>query len=136
MVRQEVLDEWERKKNEACIKGTAKHLEKELSFYNRDTYDFAKYGAPEHRGSFVCHQDEYNMDIERGVFPEFLVSYVSPDGELRIMGQADCVIKDGNELSCLDWKSNAEIKKKGYYDPRKKKVTMMKYPLNNLEDTT
>lgn len=74
MTRQEILDEWERKKNESCTKGTAKHLEKELSFYNRSTYDFAKYGAPEHKGTFVCKQDSYDLSLDRGVYPEFLIS--------------------------------------------------------------
>lgn len=101
MTRKDILDEWERKKNESCTKGTAKHLEKELSFYNRDSYDFAKYGAPEHKGCFTCKQDVYDFSLDRGVYPELFLSYTTPEG-LFLNGQIDCCVKDGNEISIID----------------------------------
>ena len=69
------------------------------------------------------------------VLPEILISRISPDGELRIAGQADLVIVDGNEFSVLDFKTSKEIKKNGFFDQKKKKKAKMHYPLNNLDDT-
>lgn len=133
LTRQEILNEWDRKKKESCEKGTAKHLEKELSFYNRKTYDFTKYGAPEYKGHYNCYQDNYDLSLGRGIYPEFLISLHIKD--LFLNGQIDCLILDNNEATIIDWKTNAEIKKTSYYDPKKKKYQMMKFPLNNLQDT-
>ena len=59
---------------------------------------------------------------------------MSPDGDLKIAGQADLIIKRGNDIWVLDWKSNKEIKKRSFYDKNKKDVVRMKYPLNNFMD--
>jgi len=134
--QQEIKDEYEQKRNAACEKGTEKHLVKELSFYNRDTYDFSKYGIEGLSGNFACTQDYYDLDASRGIYPEYLISLESNDGLLRVAGQIDCLVIDEDDVYILDWKTNKEIKKTSYYDKRKKSNVMMKYPLNNLQDST
>lgn len=47
---------------------------------------------------------------------------------------ADIVIKNGNEVIIGDWKTNKEIKTKGYFNKKTNKVQCMKYPLNNIPD--
>ena len=69
------------------------------------------------------------------VYPEILLSNISDDGEFRLAGQADLLIVDGNDVYILDYKTNESIDKKSFYDFSTKKSAMMKYPLNNLQDT-
>ena len=84
------------------------------------------------------YKEDLANKIEYGaqrVYPEILLSRVSPDGELRIAGQADLVIIDGFDVHILDYKTSKKIDKKSYYDRKKRRSQMMKYPLNNIEDT-
>lgn len=129
--REEILKEYEAKRNEACEHGTAEHLKKELSFYNRKQFDFHKYGFDE-AGEFECRENYYRFDIENGVYPEFLLA-INYKG-LRLSGQVDILIKHGNNISIGDWKTNKEIKKTSYFDKNKRSNVMMKYPLNNIMD--
>ena len=48
--------------------------------------------------------------------------------------QSDLVVKNGNHIRILDHKTNKKLKQKSYFDPKKKKYQMMKYPLNNIMD--
>lgn len=130
----EIKEQYEKAKNEACEKGTKKHLKKELSFYGKEDFDLTNYNLPEIKGKFTCKQDYYELDLERGIYPEFLISYKFDD--LLIAGQIDCLIVDNQDITILDFKTNKEIKKRSYYDKKKKKSVMMKAPLNNLEDST
>lgn len=134
--QQEIKDEYARASAEGCEKGTKKHLDKELSFYNRTEYDFSKYGISDLKGSFSCKEDYFELDSPRGIYPEYLISVESPDGVLRVAGQIDCLVIDNNDVYIIDWKTNKEIKKRSYFDKKRKKNVMMKAPLNNLEDST
>lgn len=68
------------------------------------------------------------------VIPEMLISRISEDGILRVAGQADLVIVDGNKIRILDYKTNKKIDTKSFYDRKLRKSAKMKYPLNNLDD--
>lgn len=131
----EIKNSYELNRNESCERGTKIHSELENSFYNRKDFDFSKYGWKDLHGQFDCKKNYYKLDLEKGVYPEFLVSLVSKDNILKIAGQIDLLVKDGNDISIIDWKSSKEIKKKSYYNKFTKKYQMMKYPLNNLMDT-
>jgi ATP-dependent exoDNAse (exonuclease V) beta subunit len=85
-------------------------------------------------GSFKVSTSNKIEVGKSGVYPEMLISRISPDGKLKIAGQADLIIVDGNDLYVLDYKTNKEIEKKSYYDRARKKSSMMKYPLNNIQD--
>jgi hypothetical protein len=83
-VQQEILDEWERNKNQACERGTAIHSEIENSFYKkRKGIDVSKFGVG---GKFECVKDYTELDLPYGVYPEYLIYKKSKDGILRIAG--------------------------------------------------
>ena len=138
--QQDILDEWQRKNIEACERGTKIHADLEHSFTKKKETDMKKYGLG---GKFLVNtNDTLNksnlelLDIDKGVFPEYLIYRVSDDGKFRLAGQIDLLIKDGNDIYVRDYKTNSKIDEKSYYNPRTKKYQMMQYPLNNLMDCT
>ena len=106
----------------------------ENSFYGQTNFDLSKYGCPQVKGDYSCIKGNYQLNLENGIYPELLISYISPEG-LHVAGTADLVVKSGNDIDILDWKSSKEIKKKSYFNSAKKKNIMMKFPLNNLMDS-
>ena len=130
----EIKEGYRVKRETACKRGTAIHLEKELSMYGKHNFDFRLYGFDNLCGEFTCLQNHNVLDLDRGVYPEFLISATFDD--LTISGQVDLLVVDGNDIYIGDYKSNAEIKKTSYFDKQKKRHIMMKPPLNNLMDST
>ena len=130
---EEIRKGYEKARNESCEIGSAIHLKKEMSFYGNKEFNFSKYGFDEVCGEFVCQKNYYKLDLDRGVYPEFMIS-CDIDG-LKISGQVDLLIINGDEVIIIDWKTNREIKKTSYYDKFKKKHQTMKFPLSNLMDT-
>lgn len=98
----EIISQYNATRNEACEHGTAEHLRKELSFYGKHNFDFGKYGYKDLSGEYDCKKNYYELDLERGVYPEFLIAVTSRDGILKVSGQIDCLIKNGNEITILD----------------------------------
>ena len=131
----EIIAQYNVTRNEACEHGTAEHLRKELSFYGKHDFDFGRYGYKDLSGEYDCKKNYYELDLERGVYPEFLIAVTSRDGILKVSGQIDCLIKNGNEITIIDWKTNREIKKESYYNRSTKQHQMMKFPLNNIQDS-
>lgn len=130
--QQDLLDEWHRNKQESCERGTKIHAELENSMYKMGAnVSLKKFGIG---GKFVCDKGRTNLDLENGVYPEYLISRTSDDGILKIAGQIDLLVKNGNEITICDWKTNKEIKTKGGFDTRTKQTAKMLYPLNKLED--
>lgn len=132
ITKQEILDEWERKNKEACERGTKIHLDLENSFYkNPKDISLNKYGVG---GKFECKKDYTDLDLKYGVYPEYLIYRESDDGILRIAGQIDLLIKNGNDIILVDHKSNSKIEQKSAFDPSTQSCVKMKSPLNNLPD--
>lgn len=129
-----IKEDWAANRNEACEHGSWIHSLMENSFYGKSDFDFGKYGYCDASGKYSCPRNYYELNLENAVYPEFLMSWTSEDGLLKIAGQADLIIKQGNSIWVLDWKSNREIKKKSFYDKNRKDVQHMKYPLNNFMD--
>lgn len=129
----EILKSWDDTRDEACSHGTFLHEIMENTFYNKTHFDLSNFGCPYVCGDYSCIKGNYHLDLDNGIYPEFLMSYITPEG-LHIAGQADLIVKSGNDIDILDWKSNKEIKKRGFYNSSKKKNVCLKYPLNNLED--
>lgn len=130
--QQDILDEWHKTKQESCERGTKIHAELENSMYKMGAnVSLKKFGIG---GKFVCDKGRTNLDLENGVYPEYLISRISDDGILKIAGQIDLLVKNGNEITICDWKTNKEIKTKGGFDTRTKQTVKMLYPLNKLED--
>lgn len=130
--QQDILDEWDKTNRESCERGTKIHAQLENSMYKMGAnVTLKKFGIG---GKFVCEKGRTELDLESGVYPEYLISRESPDGILRIAGQIDLLIKQGNEIIIADYKTNKEIKQKSFFDSKTKKTVRMKYPLNNIED--
>ena len=130
--QQEILDEWATTNREACERGTKIHSEIENSFYKAgDNVDLKKFGLG---GKFICKKDYSELDLEYGVYPEYLIYYDSPDGKFHLAGQIDLIIKSGNDIVLCDHKTNKKIDLKGFYDSSIRSAQKMRYPLNNLEE--
>ena len=132
--KQEILDEYARKRKESTERGTLIHSQFENNFYGNKNIDFKRFGCDGLHGNFECKKDYYKLDLQQGVYPEFFISLVSRDGLLRLAGQIDCLIVDQSDVYIIDFKTNKEIKKTSYYNKSKKSNEMMKFPLNNLQD--
>lgn len=100
--KQAILEEWDLANKESCERGTAIHAELENSMYDMgDNVVLSRFGVG---GKFVCKKGRTELDLEKGVYPEYLISRTSPDGELRLAGQIDLLIKNGNEITIVDYK--------------------------------
>lgn len=129
--RQEILDSYKKAADESCARGTAIHAQMENLFYEKDPKHLKKYAGG---GKFNVKKGDYKLDVERAIYPEFLISYEF-DEYLKVSGQLDCLVLDGYDITIIDFKSNRKIDKESYFDRNTKKRQMMKYPLDNLQDT-
>lgn len=130
--QQEILDAWDLENRKSCERGTKIHAEIENSFYkNPNAGQLTKFGIG---GKFECKKDYYDLDLDYGVYPEYLIYRDSPDDILHIAGQVDLIIKSGNEIVIVDHKSNKKIEQKGFFNNKTKSSAKMKYPLNTLDD--
>lgn len=131
-VQQDILDEWTQTNREACERGTKIHAQLENSFYKAgNAVNLSKFGIG---GKFVCKKDYSDLDLEYGVYPEYLIYYDSPDGTIHLAGQIDLLVKNSNEISIIDHKTNKKLDFKGFYNQSTRSTTKMKYPLGNLDD--
>lgn len=130
--QQDILDEWDKTNREACERGTKIHADLENSFYKAGkNVNLQKFGIG---GKFECRKDYSDLDLEYGVYPEYLIYRESNDGILKLAGQIDCIVKSGNDIILIDHKTNKKIDQKGGFNTQTKQTVKMKYPLNNLDD--
>lgn len=130
--QQNILDEWQFENKKSCDRGSKIHAQLENSMYKAGAnISLKKFGVG---GKFVCEKGRTELDLENGVYPEYLISRVSPDGVLRLAGQIDLLVKQGNKIWIIDWKTNKKIDQHSFFDSKSKKTVRMKFPLNNIED--
>lgn len=127
----EIKEGYKKNRDDSCRRGTEIHARFEDLYSQPGNVEIKKYGLG---GSFKTNAGNYKLDCERGVFPEFLISYKFDD-YLMISGQLDCLIVDGLEITIVDYKTNKKIDLKSYYDNSTKKSQKMKFPLNNIDDS-
>ena len=83
--QQAILDEWDNENRKSCDRGTKIHADLENSFYTKKKdINLSKF---EIGGKFECRKDYCDLDLDYGVYPEYLVSRTSEDGILRLAGQ-------------------------------------------------
>ena len=100
--QQAILDSWQAENKKSCERGTAIHANLENSFYRKKkNIDLTKYQVG---GKFECVKNKTELDLENGVYPEYLISWDSPSGKLHVAGQIDVIAKKGNSIVILDWK--------------------------------
>lgn len=136
--QQDILDEWQKTNAESCERGSKIHAELEGSYTSKKQCELRKFGLG---GKFEVNTNdslmEHNkdlLDIEKGVFPEYMIYRKSDDGKFKLAGQIDLLIKDGNDIYIIDYKTNKKLDDKSFFDKRTKKCQMMKYPMNNIMD--
>lgn len=128
-VKTEILKEWQTKREESCIRGSNIHRQMELLNLAGETKELQELKLG---GKFKPNISN-KIEPGKGVYPEVLLSNLSD--RINLAGQADLIIVDGYDVYLLDYKTGKTIDTKSYYDQRTKKHSMMKYPLNNLQDT-
>lgn len=136
--QQNILDEWAKANAESCERGSKIHAELEGNYTSKKACNMKKFGLG---GKFEVNTNESLMkdnkellDIEKGVFPEYMVYRKSDDGKFRLAGQIDLLIKDGNDIYIIDYKTNKKLDDKSFFNTQTRKATMMKYPMNNIMD--
>jgi len=97
-----ILKEWEEKREVSCVRGNAIHREHELAHLSGQTKELKELGLD--RSSFTTDTSNRIKIGKKGVYPELLLSRISPDGKLRLAGQADLIIVDGYDVYVLDYK--------------------------------
>jgi hypothetical protein len=101
-VQQDILDAWDEENRRSCERGTKIHEEIENSFYKKPKdISLSKFGIG---GKFECKKDYSELDLDYGVYPEYLIYRESDDGILRIAGQVDLIVKSGNDIVIVDHK--------------------------------
>ena len=131
-VQQDILDEWAETNRISCERGTKIHAKIENSFYNKgNDINLQKFGIG---GKFQCKKNYSELNLEYGVYPEYIIYYDNPKLDLHIAGQIDLLVKDGNDIILGDWKTNNKLDIKGFYNNFTKTTQKMKYPLTNIED--
>jgi len=129
--KEEILASYDEERIKSCERGTTIHKVFEDAYYKSDKHDLKKFGLG---GNFICKKDYYGLDLDKGIYPEYLISKISSDGILKVAGQIDLLIKDGKDIYIYDYKSNREIKQKSYYNRNKRSYECMKFPLNHIMD--
>ena len=131
-VQQDILDEWDETNRIACERGTKIHAQLEHSFYDAGSnITLKKFGIG---GKFECKKDYSDLDLEYGVYPEYLIYYDNPKIDLHIAGQIDLIVKNGNDIYIIDHKTNKKIDLKGFYNGATRTSDKMKFPLGHLDE--
>ena len=105
--QQNILDEWQKKNIESCRRGTKIHSMLENALYKAEkNVSLKKFGIG---GKFECRKDYYELDLENGAYPEYLI-YLE-DGDFRLAGQVDLIVKQRNEITIADYKGLPKEKK-------------------------
>lgn len=115
--KEELRAEWDKKRDDSCVKGTKFHEQAEEWILTGKIPD-----GPDKK---IVTKFAKEIKFNGTVFPEILVYNI----ELGIAGQSDLAIynKKDNSVAIQDYKTNAEMYKKVY-----KKLL---YPLGHLNDT-
>lgn len=129
--KSEILESYKKTNKEACEYGSKIHEIMENLFYKKDPKRLQTFGLG---GKIEVSKGNYKLDKDRAVYPEIMLSYKA-DEWLKIVGQADLVIKDGNEISIYDWKTSKSIDKESFFDKVTKKRQIMKFPLDNIQES-
>jgi hypothetical protein len=133
-----LIERYARTNREACERGSLYHKQKEDALYNRPPTSMEDLGIklPELTGNnFTVIRDDCDMTRTHDAKAEFLLYWSCEDNIVNLAGQADMIVKDGNDIYILDHKTNAKgIETHSYYDKKKKTSKRMYSPVNHLED--
>lgn len=130
--QQDILDEWAESNRQSCERGTKIHAQLEHAFYKAGTgITLKKFGIG---GKFECKKNYNELNLEYGVYPEYLIYYDNPKIGLHIAGQIDLLVKSGNNIYIADHKTNKKIEQKGFYNSSTRTSEKLNYPLGSLDN--
>lgn len=121
--------EWTQKNEEAKQAGISIHEKIRNLFCTNNVKDFG-IDTSVYR---VSAQENF-LTTEKGIFNELRIEY-QLDPEVTLVGIIDCVIKNGNHLTIIDFKTNDKITTSSHYDVAKKKKKTLKWPMSKYLDT-
>ena len=131
MKPKEILDTWNKESERAITLGNWYHDERENRLLEFKTIERDGVEVPiikpiiDHNGTKIAPEQK----LSEGVYPEHFV-YLKSAG---LCGQADLVTIVNNKINILDYKTNKEIKKKGFTNWEG--ITSKMYnPVSNLDD--
>ena len=125
----EIDADWRQKSEEAKAVGTSVH-EMIHNMLCTDLQGCRKYGIPTDQYKVEANENFLNSN---GLFPEFRME-VKLDEDYTLIGIADLIIKEGNKVKIVDFKTADKIEMKSRYELSKKKKSSFKYPISNIED--
>lgn len=128
----QILSKWEYKRNKAAKIGTAYHTAREdqlLAQINPKFYE----RTCKKKGCLYVDADKFSIPITElendTVYPELMIY----DTDYMICGQSDKVIVTNNTINIWDYKTDAEIKFKGYSN-KWQDPTHYLPPISHLEE--
>jgi len=131
MTQKEILDAWDSETHRAITLGNWYHNQREENLCEFNTIERDGVDLPiirptvDQAGIKIAPEQK----LEDGVYPELLVYLKS----LGICGQADLVTIANDKINILDYKTNKEIKEKGYTNWEG--ITSKMYnPISSLDD--
>lgn len=127
--KEEILKGYDREREASCELGTKVHAGIEAAFYKNDNKEIKKYNLG---GSLPVFEGNYELNLESGIYPEYMVSYRK--GDFLLVGQIDLLCVNGDELTIIDHKTCKKIDMKSFYNKNTKTSTKLKFPLNNIDD--
>ena len=129
--KQLIKAEWEEAREQARNLGIQIH-DRIHNLFCADLKTLKKdFGIP--TDSISVPKSELFLNSESGLFPEMRIEYKIND-TYTLVGIPDLIIKEGNCISIIDWKSNDQIRFKGQFQLGTKQTKKLKYPLVKLED--
>jgi len=132
---QNIKASYKKAADDACERGTSHHLQKENKWYTKQRPNLSEILPVEGDEDFVCEKNNFDLNRQKAILPEYLVYFSDKDNILHLAGQIDLLIKDGNDIYILDYKTNAKgMKDKAFFDFKKKKAEKMFFPINNLDN--
>lgn len=131
-IERELLEkEWDQKSEEAKQTGISTH-EQIHNLFCTDLHSI-KTDLGIDTDKYQVQQTEQFLKADKGIFNEFKME-IPIEEDFILVGIADCIIKDGNHVSIIDFKTDEKIPFRSMYEVGKKKSKRMKYPLVSLED--
>lgn len=128
--RAEIDTDWKKQSEQAKEEGTRVHEQLQQAITTDPIYCKITFGLPT---DTLKVWEPAKFSSEDGIFTEYKME-VPIDDYGMLVGVADVVIKQGNKVKIIDYKTSEKIEKKSRFDMKAKKKKTFSYPLSGIED--
>lgn len=130
LTEQEIKDQWAKESKRATDLGSWYHDQQEQLLCELTTLDREGIRLPICRPTFIDGvKHAPDQKLTDGIYPEHFVYLKS----IGVCGQSDIVEVSNGIITVTDYKTNKELKTRGFVN-WEKKVSMMQSPVSHLED--